>query len=263
MSRILTVIVAVVAFAVIFVAEAHASDVKLLKQPSAFPLVIGAPGSYRLKSNITVPDANTTAISITADDVTLDLNGYAIIGPVVCTGVPVTSCAPSGTANGIDSAKVDITVMNGTVRGMGRSGISLGIRARVKEVRAVSNGFRGIETGSEATITSSTAASNGDSGITAGDSATITGNVAEGNAFDGISASGAVMSSNTAQRNGGNGINADSSTTIIGNSASLNGGFGIQGGGYAHNVSNINAFGAVNAAIDMGNNVCNFSTTCP
>ena len=83
---------------------AHAGDVKLLKQPVTFPLVISASGSYRLKSNIVVPDANTTAISITADDVTLDLNGYTIKGPTVCSGEPVTGCAPGGTGKGVSSS---------------------------------------------------------------------------------------------------------------------------------------------------------------
>src|SRR5437870_13458443 len=84
---------------------AHAGDVKLLKQPSSFPLVISQPGSYRLKGNITVPDENTTAISVQADYVTIDLNGYSIQGPATCTGLPVTSCSPSSSGNdgnGID-----------------------------------------------------------------------------------------------------------------------------------------------------------------
>ena len=68
---------------------AHAGDVKLIKQPSTFPLVISQSGSYRLKGNITVPDENTTAISVQADYVTIDLNGYSIQGPVTCTGSPV------------------------------------------------------------------------------------------------------------------------------------------------------------------------------
>src|SRR5712692_4005736 len=59
-----------------------------------FPVTISVPGSYRLSGNLTVPDANTTAIQVTADNVTLDLNGFSIIGPTVCVG---TSCSPTGT----------------------------------------------------------------------------------------------------------------------------------------------------------------------
>src|SRR5437870_6167395 len=107
------------------VTPAAAGDVKLLKQPSTFPLVISEPGSYRLKGNITVPDENTTAISAQADYVTIDLNGYSIQGPVVCTGTPVTSCSPSfGSGVGIDGIGRGLTVRNGSPRGTGGRGIN-------------------------------------------------------------------------------------------------------------------------------------------
>src|SRR6266700_7689406 len=62
-----------------------------------FPYTITQPGSYRLSGNLTVPDANTTAIQVMADNVTIDLNGFSIIGPMVCNGFPVTSCSPAAT----------------------------------------------------------------------------------------------------------------------------------------------------------------------
>src|SRR6266436_5972961 len=55
-----------------------------------FPVTISQPGSYRLTGNLVVPDVNTTAIQITADFVTVDLNGFSIIGPNVCTPNPTT-----------------------------------------------------------------------------------------------------------------------------------------------------------------------------
>src|SRR5207248_9135104 len=90
-----------------------------------FPVTISVSGSYRLSSNLTVPDANTTAIQITADDVTIDLNGLSIIRPTVCSGGPVTFCSPTGSGIGVDSLNSDITVLNGNGRGMGRKGINL------------------------------------------------------------------------------------------------------------------------------------------
>jgi hypothetical protein len=62
-----------------------------------FPVTISEPGNYRLTGNLTVPDANTTAIDIKADDVTLDLKGFGIIGPVVRGSAP-TACPAAGTA---------------------------------------------------------------------------------------------------------------------------------------------------------------------
>ena len=83
-----------------------------------FPVTISQSGSYRLAGNLTVPDANTTAISITADNVTIDLNGFSIIGPTVCTpasaSAPVTSCSPTGTGVGVNGGSHrDIKVVNG------------------------------------------------------------------------------------------------------------------------------------------------------
>src|SRR4030088_445528 len=66
-----------------------------------FPVTISLPGSYRLSGNLTVPDANTTAIDVTTDNVTIDLNGFSIIGPTVCSGEPVTACNPFGGGIGV------------------------------------------------------------------------------------------------------------------------------------------------------------------
>lgn len=60
-----------------------------------FPVTLSQPGLYKLIGNITVPDVTTTAFQITGPDVTLDLNGFSIIGPNVCTSNP-TSCTYSG-----------------------------------------------------------------------------------------------------------------------------------------------------------------------
>jgi hypothetical protein len=43
-----------------------------------FPVTISQPGSYRLSGNLRVPSA--IGIEITADDVSIDLNGFAIFG---------------------------------------------------------------------------------------------------------------------------------------------------------------------------------------
>src|SRR5436190_432567 len=62
-----------------------------------FPVTISQRGSYRLASDLIVPNANTTAIVVNANNVTIDLNGFSIIGPTVCIvnlGGTVTSCSP-------------------------------------------------------------------------------------------------------------------------------------------------------------------------
>ncbi len=95
---------------------------------SGFPITICKQGSYVLGSNLTVP-ANTDGIDIAVPDVTIDLNGFTLKGPVTCTGVGTTlSCSKTGAANGISSAGSatgNITVRNGTVRGFGQLGVNL------------------------------------------------------------------------------------------------------------------------------------------
>lgn len=115
-----------------------------------FPVTITQPGSYLLAGNLTVPNANTTAIEIASDHVTLDLNGFAILGPVDCSGA---TCVGTGTGRGVVTAppgqatpRFNITVRNGTIQGMGQDGIRLyGDSNLVENVSARSNGFNGID----------------------------------------------------------------------------------------------------------------------
>src|SRR5436309_3680687 len=93
---------------------------------AGFPVTISVSGSYRLSGNLTVPDANTTAILITAEDVAIDLNGFSILGSTVCSGFP-TSCSPTGSGHGITGGAVkNISAFNGDIRGMGAGGIFIG-----------------------------------------------------------------------------------------------------------------------------------------
>src|SRR5437879_5775490 len=73
-------------------------------QCNYWPVVISQPGSYVLTANFVVP-CDKNAISITADNVTLDLGGYSIIG-----------IGGAGTGKGVSgSTHSNITVKNGSV----------------------------------------------------------------------------------------------------------------------------------------------------
>src|ERR1700674_3651005 len=123
-----------------------------------FPVTISLPGSYRLSGNLTVPDENTTAIDVTVGGVSIDLNGFGIFGPTICTGFPaVTNCAPTGTGYGIkaeqlnhaDTISLETTsISNGTIKGMGAGGILCQSDSfagcLIDGVRAVSNGRDGM-----------------------------------------------------------------------------------------------------------------------
>ena len=193
-----------------------------------FPITISAPGSYRLSGNLTVPDANTTAIQVSADNVTIDLNGFSIIGPVVCSGFPVTSCTPAGTGFGIKSGlATNVTVLNGAVRGMGALGVSLDESGvRVEGIRATSNGLGGIAA-SSGIVSSCEASQNGGVGIA--NAAVVIGNSVRGNASDGVQIFSGVVTNNFAFKNGGNGIFATFSS-ITGNQVRGSGQLGIRAG---------------------------------
>lgn len=151
-----------------------------------FPVEINQSGSFMLTSNLSV-NVNTTAILIQSDDVTLDLNGFTISGPVSCSAMP-TTCNTSGIGVGIDASDNDnVTIRNGTVRGMGDEGISVragqvldvtvsenagtGLilpteQSRGSRIRAVRNGVHGIFSAGH--ITNSSALGNSSYGIFGG-----------------------------------------------------------------------------------------------
>jgi hypothetical protein len=264
-------------------APAHAVDgVKLINQSVAvngtaspdddpgFPVTLSRAGSYRLSGNLTVPDANTTAIEITADDVTLDLNGFAILGPTVCSGFPV-SCSPTGTGVGVFAGSGNVTVINGTIRGMGGLGVEMiGATNRIERVHAKSNGSVGIKGGVSTTVTGSKATENGSFGITALFGSIVTSNTARGNRDAGITVESGTVSGNTAIFNAGAGINATSGSIVIGNSAHANAGFGLSLGsttGYSQNALTSNNGGNANPQVSGGingaQNVCGTDAVCP
>ena len=59
---------------------------------AGYPVTITQPGSYRLTSNLIVPDENTSGILVSTSDVGIDLNNFAIIRSG-CKG-RTTNCTP-------------------------------------------------------------------------------------------------------------------------------------------------------------------------
>jgi hypothetical protein len=120
---------------------------------AGFPVSINRSGSYRLAGNLTVPNNTTNAIEINASDVTLDLNGFAIVGPVDCSaGFPCQNAGSIASGYGIiagsdapEKAWTNITVRNGTVKGTGADGIKiLGDQVRIEDMRIHDTGLSGI-----------------------------------------------------------------------------------------------------------------------
>jgi len=234
---------------------------------SAFPIVLCKSGSYRLSGNLTVGGVNTDAIHITTNNVTLDLNGFTISGPVNCKPAnPIVSCSASGNGVGIkDPAnppnnKKNITVRNGTVRGMGASGIALGgLGILIDSVHAESNGGvsgAGIFIGA-GEVTHCAATLNAADGI-------LGGNVS----FSDVSRNGrngiifaALVSNNNVADNGAVGI--QDPTLAVNNTVTFNVGIGIVLGsqhGYRSNVASMNGGGCFSGGVSLGENLCNGTT---
>ena len=259
---------------------------------AGLPVKITAAGSYRLTSNLTVPDENTDGIVVSADDVSIDMNGFAIIGPVTCTGLPLTCTHTSGTGDGIvgpSAAFTNTSVRNGSVTGMGNHGVSLGEQAEVTDLRVRSNrsngiyvqtastvmrstahknGGTGIRTESAGTVSDSIAHANGTSGIYAQQGSTVSGNTVRNNGHNGIGvAQGSTVSGNTAYNNASDGIEVAAGSTVLGNTARSNTGYGLNlsaDTGYSGNVVSGNTGGTVSGtAVQLGQNACNGNTTCP
>jgi len=261
-----TALVILIGAALLFSAPAFAIDGQILINQSTvlaaggFPYKITQSGSYKLSGNLIVPNADTNGIVISADYVTLDLNGFSIAGPVTCT--PFTfpvQCSTSGTGVGILSPNQGTTVLNGTVRGMGAVGIDLGNNSSlVQGIHADSNGsaggagllvFSGI-------VTHCTAAVNAGSGIASVD-AVVSFNDVRLNGGRGIQG-GSIVNNNVAINNGEDGI--INPALAVNNVLEGNIGFGLNmlgGNGYMGNVMNANSAGTVNGGKSLGQNLCN------
>lgn len=199
---------------------------------AGFPVTISESGSYRLSGNLVVPDLNTTAIQIAADFVTLDLNGFSIVGPGVCsvTG-QITTCPSHGSGIGIlagsDQAPFPrgVRILNGSIRGMGLTGLQLsGLGSSVEKVTVDSNAGGGMSV--EGAVIQSAATNNGSFGMIA---AVVRDSIVMQNAGDGIlfGTNGGVATGNISSFNGGFGI-AVQLGTATGNTLFLNQAAGIS-----------------------------------
>jgi hypothetical protein len=206
---------------------------------AGYPVTIDgtAGSSYRLTSNLTVPSENTTAVQINSNDVTLDLNGFAIRGITTCSGTGLTlNCSPTGTGSGVSSSSNRLIVQNGTISAMGSRGITLGgVDHLVKGVVVSGNGGVGIRVGIRATVTNVVSTLNGSQGILTSGTSRVTDSIAQDNGSNGIDCGGVnapfVAHGNTSRRNRFAGISCSGGgTTAIGNSVFNNGGDGIRVG---------------------------------
>jgi parallel beta-helix repeat protein len=198
------------------------------------PITIDAPGSYYLTQNIgTRSDYDGNAIVITASNVTLDLNGFSIIG------------GGTGSLKGIvlDDAATDCTIKNGSIRGFiegitanlsgtlidvtvsfcSARGIVLGRSWKVERCDAHDNGSFGLGADSGSVLSNCTAENNTDDGIRAGYGCSLTNCAARNNKKSGIDVGQKCSLTNcSARANGVHGFVAGSGSILTGCTASEN-----------------------------------------
>lgn len=191
-----------------------------------YHLKITQPGSYYLTGNVTGVSGKY-GIGIAVSGVTIDLNGFELVGVTGSTN------GIQGLFEGIER----ITILNGTVRNWGGSGVYIGggsygssSGCRIDGIVAQHNGGTGITAGfwgSNCVITNCAANSNDGTGIAAYSGAVIQSCVASTNGTYGIVAGpGTIVRDCAATSNDSHGIYGDRAT-IIDCGASSNDGDGI------------------------------------
>jgi hypothetical protein len=190
-------------------------------QITTLPYVIATPGSYYLSTNLTqsVPG---DGISISSDNVTLDLMGFTLAGAGFA-GSNAIGLAPGAFSN--------ITIRNGYVTAWGADGIALGgaTRVTVENVVAVSNVGVGIAVGMQSTVRDCTAALNGATGITLASDCKLRNSTSCSNSANGVLVGPDCHLSNVvANDNTGDGIGLGPSSTLVASVTSGNGNNGVM-----------------------------------
>ncbi len=206
-------------------------------QISSAPYTITQSGSYVLTRDLSVT-ANQTAITVSADYVTIDLNGFAIRGPNSCSYASgAVTCSASGTGLGIGATtRRGVRVRNGTVSGTGAAGISLGPLGSVEGVVVRDTGGAGIRLEGDVNlmntglISDSTVRRSDDDGIRCDHACIVDGSTVTETELDGIFLRSGIARGNTVLSAGDDGLVIwGPGALIVGNSvnASWDAGIGV------------------------------------
>jgi hypothetical protein len=197
-----------------------------------FPATLSKSGRYKLSGNLRV-STPTSAILVTADDVTIDLNGFTIFSnPPGAAGTGVFA---------LTSTK-GLRVMNGTITGFGGFGVTnrqneAGQFAVLENMRIVSNGAAtnsaGVFLGARSRIRNSTIADNQGGNVLCLQDCLLEGNIVAGSGNGaGISMNGGTALGNVIVSNKFLGLQGDAKQLGYGNNILLgNNSGGSQVGG--------------------------------
>jgi hypothetical protein len=139
---------------------AHAQT-KLVKPAGGGTIKITKAGSYFLAANLSTALLTTSAIAVSTgvNNVTINLNGFSIIGP-----------GGAGSAGGINaSSSSGVTIVNGTITKIAGKGIILGTNSMVAGVQLIGNAGDGVICTSGCLVVDSIINGNTGTGLSFGD----------------------------------------------------------------------------------------------
>ncbi|MEM1321846.1 MAG: right-handed parallel beta-helix repeat-containing protein [Bacteroidota bacterium] len=172
-------------------------------------IFIDEPGHYFLRDTLWVNRAYRDGITIRSDNVTLDLNGFAIMA------------GPLATRDGIeiDANNNNITIKNGVIAGFGKDGINAfsADMSTFQNLHLRDNGGEGLRVDFSCLIVDCTATGNGSFGFLTDDCSIIRNCTASNNALDGIrTGDGCIIDHCTSFNNGEEGINPSPGSKVEG-----------------------------------------------
>ena len=240
MKKILLKIAFVTLFAALLVpATAFAKGPIVIK---TLPYTISVPGNYTLAAKLTYTADLVDAITISASNVTLDMNGFGITGPGIATsdysgitingnGVEVRNGYITGFYDGFNIFGIGIKALNLKIyeNAYGIDAVGGAHCATVCGCTVYGNPVVGISAcGAGNIVTNNVSYNNGDYGIYAIGQSCITGNSSYGNTGVGIYAGpGSTVKNNSSCNNGTYGIQTAGTVLLDGNAATGNNGGGV------------------------------------
>lgn len=183
-------------------------------------ITISADGSYYLTSNLSASN-NQNGVLVQAKNVTLDLNGFSIVGTGTGSGAGIV----------IVSGAKNVRIRNGTIRDFGSAGINGGATQGVtlEELAALNNGSSGASIGTSSTVSHCQFRGNRNNGLDVSDGSAIKDCVAVGNAAMGFTIDTASLIENSiSDQNSTTGIFMSGQCHVLNCTVRNNGGNGIQ-----------------------------------
>ncbi|KAA3608116.1 MAG: right-handed parallel beta-helix repeat-containing protein [Planctomycetota bacterium] len=191
---------------------------------SSLPFTIDQCGSYFLTDCLTGV-SGSHGIQIQADDVTLDLNGFSLIG---------VAGSWSGIDAGFNNLK-NIVVKNGTIRDWGQDGINVGqngangpVNGHFSNLKLFNNGGNGLDAGRASTVVDCSAHLNGAVGILSHDHSLLIRCRSSENQFGIVTVSDSVVKDCSAFNNAQDGITTGDGAVVENCTSGQNGGFGFN-----------------------------------